>query len=413
MNHFRSLRAVTRFLTVTLFLVPLVNLTVGGPLFAQGATYEQPPVFPVASVVPNEALSGASYKIKDPVRMEGMFYEFEVWSRYGWYRPQSLAMLHVRLAEIQALNTLTAMQQDPLFLEGVEGQVRGTVDSTVNAVKHPFKTLTDIPLGLEKFGRQVGAKMEEGDTLPDENIRGIHEEAKRKLAVSLGVDPYTDNQPLQNALNDVATNKNRGALMTRVGTAFIPAVGPALGAAQLNKGLQGRLANMTSAELQQDTRNRLSQTGAPKVEVDRFMTNPGYTPTTRAAIAEALEGLRGVSGVQESLRLIQIVPSPEVAHFYQRRLQLAEAFHRTMRPLDKMVVVGATPVFVDKEGTTVVMTPMDHLYWNEDLARRVQMVKSKIGDRSCQLYITGTASDLAKQNLSASGVTLHENSGTK
>ena len=413
MNHLISLypskgRFVAPLATLFLFVLAL-----GEPVHSQNTTYEQPPRFPTTSVLSQEVLSGASYRIKDPVKMEGMFYSFVVWSRYGWYHPQSLDMLRIRLAEIRALDALTSMQQDPLFLEGVGEQVTGTMKSTVNAVKNPFKTLRDIPLGLGKFGRQVGAKVEEGNTLPDENIRGIHEEAKRKLAVSLGVDPYTDNQPLQNALNDVATNKNRGALLTRVGTAFIPTVGPALGAAQLNKGLQGRLANMTSAELQQETRKNLTGLGVPSAEVDRFMSNPGYTPTRRAAVSDALMGLRAVAGVQDTIRMIQVVPSPEVAHFYQLRLQLAESFHREVRSLDKMVAVGPTPVFVDGEGTTIISVPVDYLYWNEELAERVQNVKSKIGDRKCELYITGTASDLAKQNLASAGVTLHERVGTK
>lgn len=404
-NYFETpLRVFIALLT----LLPMVQTT---SCFGQGAEYEQAPTFSVANVLPAEMRTGASYKTQDPVDANGMLYSFNVWSRYGWYQPHSYDMLRIRLAEIRALDTLTAMQQDPLFLEGVSGQVKGTMQSTVSAVKHPFQTLKDIPLGLEKFGQQVGAKMEEGDTLPDENIRGIHEEAKRQLAVSLGVDPYTDNQPLQNALNDVATNENRGALLTRVGTAFIPGVGPALGAAQLNKGLHDRLANMTSSELQQDTRNRLSQLGFPGQDVDTFLSNPGYTPTTRAAIAEALVGLQGVSGIQEYIRLIQQVPTPEVAHFYQRRIQLAESFHRSHRPLEKMVPVGPTPVFVDGEGTTVIMVPLDYVYWNAKLAERVQNVKGKIGDRKCDLYITGEASDLARRNLAAAGVTLHENIG--
>jgi hypothetical protein len=404
--------------TISTFAAPfvatlLLGTLIGYPAFGQPKGSEQPPAFPAASLLPAEMQAGTSYKIKDPVSVDGMFYSFDVWSRYGWYNPQSLDMLRIRLAEIRALDALTAMQQDPLFLEGVGEQMGGTIQSTVNAVRNPFTTLAEIPLGLGKFGRQVKAKAQEHDTLPDENIRGIHSEAKRRLAVSLGVDPYTDNQPLQNALNDVATNKNRGALMTRVGTAFIPAVGPALSAAHLNKGLQGRLASMTSAELQQETRRNLTDLGVPGEQVERFMSNPGYTPTKRAAISDAIAGLRGVSGVQDYIRLIQQVPTPEVAHFYQRRIQLAEAFHRSARQLDKMVAVGATPVFVDGEGTTVISAPLDYVYWNDDLAERVQHVKSKIGDRDCVLYITGIASDLAKRNLEAAGVALHEKTGAK
>jgi hypothetical protein len=381
------------------------------PAFSQGGGYEGAPIFGAASLLPAEMQAGATYKVKEQVSLQGFFYSFQLWSRYGWYNPQSMDMLRIRLAEIRALDTLTAMQQDPLFLEGVGDQVGGTISSTVNVIKHPVRSIAQIPLGLEKFGEQMHAKAKEGDTLPDQNIRGIHEEAKRKLAVSLGVDPYTDNQPLQDALNNVATNKNRGALMTRVGTVFIPAVGPALGAAQLNKGLQDRLANMTSAQLQEDTRNKLTRLGVPSVEVKTFMTNPGYTPTSRAAITDALLGLQGVAGIQNYIRLIQEVSSREVAIFFQRRIQLAEIFNRTVRPLDKMVLAGPTPAFLDRQENVILTPAVDYLYWNEDIARRVSTVRKKIGTGSCDLYITGIASNQAKQQLSGAGITVHEKLG--
>jgi len=396
-----------------LALTTILGMVAAHFAYGQSGGYEHVDPLSASKILPSEILTGSSYRIEDPVTMDGLFYSFNVRSRYGWYNPQSYDMLRIRLAEIQALDTLTAMQQDPLFLEGMSGQVKGTVQSTANAVTHPFQTIADIPLGLGKFGKQVGAKVEEGGTRPDEGIRGIHEEAKRKLAVSLGVDPYTDNQQLQDALNKVATNTNRGALVTRVGTAFIPAVGPALGAAQLNKGLQSRLANLTSAELQQETRGMLTSLGVPAGEVERFLTNPGYTPTQRAAIAEAMGDLQSVAGIQDTIRLIQIVPAPEVAHFYQRRLQMAVHFHQNVRPLEKMLGAGPSPVFVDREGTAVVTVPVDFLYWTEEVDERVRNVTGKIDGRKCELYLTSSASDLAERNLAAAGVAVFENLGRK
>ncbi len=408
MSITRELARVQLGLWGFLFLHILGGMLFCSSAFCQRVSYEYPPMFRASNLLAPEMQAGVSFKVKEEVNVEGMLYTFNLWTRYGWYQPRSLDMLKIRLAETRALDTLTAMQQDPLFLEGVGDQVAGTAESTVNAVKHPFKAVASIPLGLHKFGKQVHAKAEEGDTLPEQDIRGIHEGAKRQLAVSLGVDPYTDNKPLQDALNYVATNKNRGALATRVGTAFIPAVGPALGAAQLNKGLQGRLANLTAAELQQETRRNLTQLGVPKSEVDMFMSNPGYTPTIRAAISDALSGLSGVAGVQSYIHIIQEVPAPEVALFYQRRIQIAEKFNRSVRPLDKLILVGPTPVFIDRNGDKVVTVAVDYVYWSEDLAQRVENVRRKLGKGACGLYITGSASQLAKDQLKAAGIILHE-----
>ncbi len=77
---------------------------------------------------------------------------------------------------------------------------------------------------------------------PQETARNIYAKEKRHLALQLGVDPYSTNPQLQEALNEVARNKNRGKLVARVGTAAIPYAGLGLGIAQTTKGLQERLA---------------------------------------------------------------------------------------------------------------------------------------------------------------------------
>jgi len=116
-------------------------------------------------------------------------------------------------------------------------------------------------------------------------------------------------------------------------------------------------------------------------------------------------------GVQNYIRISQQIPSPEAALFYLRRIQLAEKFHRTVRPLTKMILVGPTPVYLDQKGNMVVAISVDYLYWDEDLANRINNVRQKLGKATCDMCITGSASDLAKKNLAAAGINLYERWG--
>ncbi len=408
-NLLYTFRWIFPILSFVLFIPEMIMPT---SVCAQGMVYEEPDVITVSSILPQEMQSGASYNLRAIVGIQGMHYSFDLWSRYGWYHPQSLDMLKIRLAEIRALDTLTEMQQDPIFREGLGDQFMGTADATVNSAKSPFKTAADIPLGLAKYGQPSQTYVEETQKRPDDRLLRLHEEAKRELAASLGGDPYTDNVPLQIALSDVAANKNRGALAGRFDIGVIPAVGSAVGAAHFDKSLQDMLVTHTESELQKDTRKKLSNIGVPKAEVDKFMRNPGYTPSRRAAIADALLGLSGVDGIQKYMRAIEDAPRPEVALFYQQRIQLAEKYHRSVRQISKLVLVGTTPVFFDRKGTLVVTVPIDLAYWNQDLANRISQVRKSLGKATGDIYITGTASDLVKQKMADQGLTLHEEWGT-
>lgn len=246
-----------------------------------------------------------------------------------------------------------------------------------------------------------------------EQVTDLHDEAVRILAASFGVDPYTDNLPLRSALNDVAANSNRDALRSRVDFNVIHGVGSAIEAAHFSKRLQDNLLTHSEENLQKETRKDLNNLGVPKDQIDEFMENPSYPPSWRAAVTESLLGLANVDGIQGYIQTIQDAPRPEVALFFLRRIQLAEHYHRGVRSLSKMVMVGATPLFVDQSGAKVVTAPIDYAYWNEDLANRVKDFRKNLNQGSINIYINGTASPLAREKLAEQGVSLHENWGTR
>ena len=368
--------------------------------------YEPPPVFPVDQVLPAGLIEGPGYKVVDTVDTTGMLYSFSVWSRYGWYRPQSLDMLRIRIAEINALNALAKLQQEPLFLQGVSDQVSGTIQQTGRALTRPISTLKEVPLGLHKFGKRMKDRSQEKNTSGE---RGIHRGAKMKLAQQLGVDPYSDNRQLQQALYSVAANKNRGQLVARLGTIAIPGgVGIAVSAAQLNKGLQENLYTMSPSDLRKATRKKLANVGCSSSDIDSFMSNNGFTLTLQIAIADAMSGLASVKGIGQYLRCIQDVPQREVALFYQRRIQLARKFHQENRPLKEMILFKSTPVFIDQNNRMVATLSLDYLYWNDQVAQALQNLIEGTGHAQCELWITGGASPLAEQKLKEYGVTLYQ-----
>src|SRR5690606_37040440 len=122
---------------------------------------------------------------------------------------QSLQMLRIRVAELAALHRLETLSKEPQFIRGFSKQLEGTVSATGKAIMSPIKTLKQMPVGMKKFAGDIQAQQAVGKVY-GESGSSAHAQVKRELAAKLGVDPYTDNEPLQALLNDAAKHESRG-----------------------------------------------------------------------------------------------------------------------------------------------------------------------------------------------------------
>lgn len=376
--------------------------------FAETAEYEQPPVVAPASVLPADMVRGDSFRVEGALNGEGMLYSCRLWSRYQVYEVASLDVLRLRVHEISAIDTLEAMQQDPQFVEGMVDYVGTAVSATGQVLRHPVRSIRNVPIGLQKFGEKSQAQGTE-ETDPTEREILFGREEKRRLAFELGVDPYTDNRELQDRLNAVASNRNYGSLVPRIGSFLI---GGGVGAAAIAMGVTGDVQTImrdkTSAEIQSMVRIALLERGFRPAEVDAFLANPDYSPSHRLSISEAVQRLGRVKGLPDYLNAIQEAPTLEVAIFNVRRIQLAARVHRRARPLTGMSIVRGAPVFFDGQGRAVVALPLDIVYWNPEFEAEVIRVTEALDRRPFDVFITGTATELARGKLLEHGITLYE-----
>jgi hypothetical protein len=370
--------------------------------------YEAAPSVPVAQVVRSDYLSGKTYRLTENADAEGMLYSFSMWTPFGWYRPESLAMLGVRIRESYALAALNSMKDDPLFLEGITDSARGTVKTTARAITHPIETLRSVPMGLEKFASGVQARADEGD-VAGESGRLRNMPAKRQLAAELGIDPYTDNAQLQDALNTVVGHKNSGALVAKIGGAAAGGVG--LIVAQTNQTLQTKLRDMSAPELQKANRRALLALGCSPAAVDGFLDCRGYTATRTTAITDAMTGLAGVDNIGQYLTFMKPANKPEVPLFHEQQIEMAKSFHQRVHKLKSFSIVGNTGVFTDSRGEKNIFAPVDVVYWSPDLDRRLQWMQEEGTSGNVHLWIAGLATDAARENLAKGGVTVHERAG--
>lgn len=374
-----------------------------------------PPVYetarPVAasSLLPQKSLKGPDYRVASEADPSGMLYSFRIESDYGTFKPQSLQMMRVRLAEVQAIDRLQELSEEPMFLQGVGKQLENTMQATGKALMNPVKTIKQMPVGFKKFAGDIQAQTAVGQVY-GESGSPAYSQVKRQLASRLGVDPYSDNQPLQNLLNEVAKNQNRGQLVASIGTLVVGGgAGLALNMVEMNDDFQALIRNKSAQQLQIDNRSALIDVGCPAAAVDRFLTTPGYTATNCTAITRAIATLRNAKGIKGVLENLPPFAGPESILFGQTQIQMAAQFHRAQKPLKSVKFIGGTPVWTGNDGVTYVFSPLEYLYWNEEIDIGLSNIRRETGAAQVEFWISGTATDRAMSELAARGVIVKEN----
>src|SRR5262249_53272321 len=145
---------------------------------------------------------------------------------FGDYDPQGKSMLYVRLQEIAALGELQKVSKSEVFLKSAGTSVVNVGKGVGKAVTEPGGTGKGIGAGSKGFGEKLGRKSkraaesatDDDDDKKDDksttektgeaaegaaySIFGVTG-AQRRWAQKVGVDPYSSNKVLRDALQGI------------------------------------------------------------------------------------------------------------------------------------------------------------------------------------------------------------------
>src|SRR4029077_20129887 len=118
------------------------------------------------------------------------------------------------------------------FKESLSAAAKGTYNAAKNLVTDPVNAISNVPKGIMKFmGRaqqsikKIGKK-EDGESQEGSKVEQMigYANTKRKIAVSMGIDPYSSNTVMQRELDGVAWASWAGGFAFSAGT--FPISGP-------------------------------------------------------------------------------------------------------------------------------------------------------------------------------------------
>ena len=320
-------------------------------------------------------------------------------------------MLLRRVNEIDAIARLRGLP-DRRIKNALVKAAKSPLNAAKNLVKDPVNTIKNAPKGVMKFMnragesiKSIGKKTETGE-VDGSNAQQIigFTDAKRKVALSLGVDPYTSNATLQKELDGIAWATFAGGAVFKVGTMPIGgAAGAALTTVELSGNLQSMLAEKSPGDLKVLNRKSLVAMGASEKEANQLLENNAFSPTAQTAFVLNLKSLEGVENRRAFIKLAGQTSSNEAdAIFCVQTAALMSKLHKEKKPLARIALIGDFPICIAKDGTVIVALQWDYAAWTPTADKFAQALKAQAKPEStCLVAITGTVSARLRQELEA------------
>jgi hypothetical protein len=396
-------------------LVVAATLTVVPPVSAQ--EFETPPTLRAADVLPREALEGPHHEVADEVASDGVGLVFTIRSTFGTFVAPSRELAELRIAEVGAIAQLKELGRGEMFASGMVDSVKRKAETLQNVVEDPEGTVHGMGRGLKGlFDRGRQAAEDAGDLLQadaaagggaptlDTAVNAVDEvlgvnAARRKIARSVGADPYSTNAVLQKELKRLADALVAGGMTANF------AVGQVPGASVVTRAA-GLAWDLPPQDLRARNEKALQAMGCDEDTAERLLDSPVFSPTLATELVEALQGLGEVEGRAVLVALAAGARNEAEARFYRSSVGLLAAAQAEGRTLRRARGYGRALAALTGDGTLLVAVAVDFLTWHEGVR---EAVKTPVPEaRARALWLTGHLSERTRTELRARGFQVRE-----
>ena len=231
---------------------------------------------------------------------------------------------------------------------------------------NPVEAIGNTLAGIGNQIGQIGSGINNAGKSQDQAFGGLGADQKRReLAAKLGVDPYTDFEPLQARLQKISQAAAAGGLVVSGAMMAIPG---AVGIVVSNAGTSGRvkdsLRDRTAAQLMDMNREKMLAMGLDRATADALLQNRNYTPLDMTSMVSSLEVVP-VAGRDDFLRRAVAVNRRDAAVFNRRYTEMVADYHLKTKSIVSFVSAAEFPFNQTGNGTVVGIWPVDALSWTE------------------------------------------------
>ena len=390
-------------------IIIALGFAAGGFLLnaAAGVSYEKPPVFEAAHILPAKLLKSPYHRVGAKVPNDGQMNHYTIKSKFGTVTADSTAELKIRVDEMRALAAMERVSNSGQFTRQVKEGGKNVVAGAKALVTRPVGTIKGAFAGIgELAGRAGDALM--GDPPSDaegsriENVIGFSS-TKRDYAAEFHVDPYSTNPLLQKRLEEIAWYGYSGKIATSAVSAVIPGgVGVFVSAAKTSDWLEGIPVQTPPSELRKANREKLAGMGVSPDVIDLFEGNTVYSPVQQTKLVQALARMNGTADRGNFVKFAVLARNGNVAYFRARQAEMYANLNK-VTPVERFVKVGTNAAARLSTGTVVFCFPLDYLAWTENNARLAEALDRQVSAlpdvRGKEIRIAGGISKDARKGL--------------
>ena len=385
------------------------------------AVFEELPELKASEILKPELLKGPHFVVRDPVPTASGMNQFTIDSDFGVFEADGNEMLLQRLKEIDAIARLGDVSRTDEFKKSLMDAAKSPLNSAKNIARDPAQAISNVPKGLMKFlgraketvenvGKGGGGDIGDGNRMKD--AIG-YSDKKRKIALEMGIDPYTTNTVLQKQLDDLAWASWAGGFSFSVATLPVSGVaGAALTVTNLNSTVEDLLHEKSPSELEQINRATFRAMGASASDIDRILHGGAFTPTQATTFAVHLKSLKNVANRGAFVKAAAEKSTTEAdALFCVYTAALMDQINQKT-PIARIVMLGDFPICVAKDGTIIVALQWDYAAWTAGAASFTDDVKKLAGKSGQSAHITvdlsGEVSPRLREELEKRGITVQD-----
>ena len=410
MSLHKSLKAISRLVVV------IVVVSIASPVTAADEPFEQRPLALTASdFLPKSMLSGEGYSVNEQVSNDGFQNTYTMETDYGVITASSTDELRARIQEVKATRALEKLERSDEFKDAAKGAVTGMVEGGKALVTSPIDTTKSAVKGMGRWLGNVGRSITSDDPHQDNVLKTAlgYDAAKRAYAIEMGVDPYTDFEPFQERLGEVARAATAGGLVTSVAV-DVGTEGTLVGTVTTVTSLASMkniLKDNPPATLAKINKEKLEAMGVKGYQAEALLKNYNYTPAEVTLIVEALKRMGDIKGREIFVAFATAAPDRQVARFMQHYAEMLADYIKTVESGD-IVDIDGEAWFVSGAGNLVGVFPLDYLAWTEEASESTRIAAEEMAGRGIKhkkLLLEGQVSPQARVALASRGWKISEN----
>jgi hypothetical protein len=391
------------------------------PALAMGAQggFEPPTTLSASQILPRDLLSGPNHRVEERVYNDGYLNRYTVLSKFGGFVAVSTPMLRKRISEINAMVRMEQIQGTKEYAAAIKEAGTDTLVGFKNLVTKPVDTVKGAASGLAVAFRRAGDAIA-GPKRSDAEDSGVKDligfsKTKREYAFQLGVDAYTDNQKLQDRLNEISWAGYAGGLTWAAAMSAVPGgAGLAITISGTHKLLNEVFRTTPPVDLRRMNGEKLKAMDVHPEVADAFLNNAVYSPRDQTLLVSALDEMKGVRNRATFVRSAATAADRDIAFFRERQAEMYAGYHKVVAPFETFIALGEFAAARTTKNEVVFNVPLDHLVWTADMAKLITAADSVVSrltrPANKQLWIAGTMSARARTEIESRGWQVQERS---